>query len=98
MALGYVIALVLIGAGTALFVVGLLMVRQEARERAGNLKTFLKTGVVPVTLAPVANTLKAPPRRSAEILHLHVPRTPQADAAHALRRAYYGSRVRSAAA
>ncbi|MDN3570263.1 hypothetical protein [Methylobacterium longum] len=98
MPLGYVMALVLIGAGSALFVVGLLMVRQEVRERAENLKTFLKTGVAPVTLAPASNTLKAPSRQPAEILHFHGPRTPQVDAAHALRRAYYGARVRSAAA
>lgn len=97
MAPGYVIALVLIGAGSALFVIGLLLVRQEARERAENLKTFLKTGVAPAAPAPAGNAPKITPRQPAKILQLHVPRTSQAEAAHALRRAYYSSRVRSAA-
>ena len=98
MALGYVIALVLIGAGSALFVVGLLMVRQEAQARAENLKIFLKTGVAPAAPLPAVNAPRSTSRQSAEILPLQVVRSPEAEAAHALRRAYYSSRVRSAAA
>lgn len=98
MALGYVIALVLIGTGSALFVVGLLRVRQEAQTRAENLKIFLKTGVAPAAPLPAVNALRSTSQQSAEILPLHVVRSPEAEAAHALRRAYYSSRVRSAAA
>lgn len=76
MALGYVIALVLIGAGSALFVVGLLMVRQEAQARAENLKIFLKTGVAPAAPLPTVNAPRSTSRRSAEILPLHVVRSP----------------------
>ena len=97
MPLGYVIALVLIGAGSALFVVGLLMVRQENQVRADSLKIFLKTGVAPATPMLTVNAPRVTSRQSAEILPLHVPRSPEAEAAHALRRAYYSSRVRSAA-
>jgi hypothetical protein len=98
MALGYVIALVLIGTGSALFVVGLLMVHQEAQARAESLKIFLKTGVAPAAPLPAVNAPRATSRQSAEILPLHLTRLPEAEAAHALRRAYYSSRVRPAAA
>lgn len=98
MALGYVIALVLIGAGSALFVFGTLVARQEARARAVDLKTFLKTGVAPAMPAPDMSALWATSRLPAEILSLQVSRTPQADAARALRRAYDNPRIRVATA
>lgn len=98
MALGYVIALVLIGAGSALFVVGLLMVRQEAQARAESLKIFLKTGVAPAAPLPAVRAPRVTSRQSAKILPLHGSRSPEVKAAQALRRACYSSRVRSAAA
>lgn len=98
MALGYVIALVLIGAGSALFVLGTLAARQEARARAADLKAFLKTGVAPAMPAPDMSALWATSRLPAEILSLQASRTPQAHAARALRRAYDPSQIRAATA
>ena len=98
MALGYVIALALIGAGSTLFVMGILWMRREAMVRAKELKNFLKTGVSPVTPASVSITPHPAARRRAEILILSAPRSSQAEAVRALRRAYGGACTSSAAA
>lgn len=98
MALGYVIALVLIGAGSALFVVGTWMARQEARARAADLKAFLKTGVAPTIPVPDMSALRATSRQPAVILSPQALHTPQAGAARALRRAYDNPQGRTAAA
>ena len=88
MALGYVIALLLIGVGCALLVVGILMMRREDEARAEDLKVFLKTGVAPTASAPFMARPGTTPWQRAETLLLNAPRSPQADATRALRRAY----------
>lgn len=98
MALGYVIALVLIGAGSALFMVGTRMARQEARVRAADLKTFLKTGVAPAIPAPNRSGPRSTSRLPIGRLLPQALGTPQAKAARALLRAYDHSRIRTAAA
>lgn len=98
MALGYVIALALIGAGSTLFVMGILRMRQEAMVRAEELKNFLKTGVSPVNPSPLTITPHPAARRREETLTLSAPRSPQAEATRALRRAYDDTCAASAAA
>ena len=98
MAPGYTIALVLIGTGAVLFVIALMMLRQEARVKADSLRTLLRTRKAPVSSAPRVRTSAAEARRPVVAIGTQIPSTTQADASQALRRAYYSSRIRSEAA
>jgi hypothetical protein len=98
MAPGYTIALVLIGTGAVLFVIALMMLRQEARAKADSLRTLLRTGSAPASSAPRVRPSAAEARRPVMALRPQIPSTTQADASQALRRAYYSSRIRSEAA
>ena len=95
---GYTIALVLIGTGAVLFVIALMMLRQEARTKADSLKTLLRTGNVPAPSAPRVRTSGREAKRPVMAIRSKVVGTAQADASQALRRAYYSSRIRPVAA
>ena len=96
MAPGYTIALVLIGTGAVLFVIALVLLRQEARAKADGLRTLLRTGKAPAPWTPRVRISAAEAKRPVMAIRPQIPSTTQADASQALRRAYSSSRVRSA--
>jgi hypothetical protein len=96
MAPGYTIALVLIGTGAVLFVIALVLLRQEARAKADGLSTLLRMGKAPAFSAPRVRTSAAEAKRPVMAIRPQIPSTTQADASQALQRAYPSCRVRSA--